>query len=173
MNDKLTITGRIGFEPVDISKKHESQAPWKRVAMVFIDGDIAEYYAWYIKKRYSLELVKPLRGAHVSFINDSNRDLSLNNTRTPQQISELWNRVKNKWDGKEIPIMLDLTPRTDGKHWWLNIPPEYRDRLQGIRSELGLKKPFFGLHMSIGYANQRNLAHSEYIHTLIKSGLIK
>ena len=46
--------------------------------MVFIDGDVSEYYAWFVKKRYNLTLNKPLRGAHVSFINDSMRDLSQN-----------------------------------------------------------------------------------------------
>jgi len=44
--------------------------------------------------------------------------------------------------------------------------------LQSIRTELGLGKPFFGLHMSIGYANEKNIEHSEYLHDLIKKGYI-
>jgi hypothetical protein len=29
---------------------------------------------------------------------------------------------------------------------------------------IGLSRPFFGLHMSIGYANEKNIEHSIYIH---------
>lgn len=140
--------------------------------MVFIEGDITEYYAWFIQKRYSIVLNKPLRGAHISFINDSFRDLSLNGKRSKAEVDRAWATVKEKWDGKKIPIMLDLNPKTDDKYWWLNIHKEYRDKLEGIRAELGLGKPFFGLHMTIGYTNERNIEHSKYIHNLIKIGLI-
>lgn len=141
--------------------------------MVFLDGDVTEYYAWFIKKRYNLVLNKPLRGAHISFINDSFRDMTLNGQRSMEEVKTIWNDVKNKWNGKQIPIMLNLNPKTDDKHWWLNVDHEYRDKLHGIRAELGLSRPFFGLHMSIGYANEKNIQHSKYIHDLIKTGLIK
>lgn len=173
MNEKLTLIGKIGFEPENRTKKHENQSSWKHIAMVFIGGDITEYYSWFIEKRYNLKLNKPLRGAHISFINDSFRDMSLNGRRNTEQVRLIWNNVKNKWDGREIPIMLDLNIKTDSKHWWLNVHYEYRDKLQGIRNELGLGKPFYGFHMSIGYANEKNIHHSRYIHSLIKNGFIK
>jgi hypothetical protein len=81
--------------------------------------------------------------------------------------------VKQKWDGKQIPIVLDLNPKTNDEHWWLNIPHEERGLLQSIRDELGLDRPYFGMHMSIGYANDKNIEHSKYIHDLIKKGFIK
>lgn len=140
--------------------------------MVFIDGDVTEYYAWFINRRYNLPLNKPQRGAHVSFINDSLKDLSLNGTRSIEEINAKWDEVKAKWDNKIIPITIDLDPRTDDKHWWFNIPNEDRELLQGIRNELGLGRPYWGMHMSIGLANEKNLYHSEYIHRLLKSGLI-
>jgi hypothetical protein len=172
MNEKITYIGKIGFEPENVTKKHNNQAAWKRIAMVFMDGEISEYYSWYIQKRFNLVLNKPLRGAHISFINDSNRDLSLNGKKSQKEIDALWNNVKSKWDNKIIPIMLDLNPRTDGKFWWLNVHNEYRDKLQGIRNELALGKPFFGFHMTIGYANEKNIQHSEYIHRLLTSNFI-
>lgn len=141
--------------------------------MIFLDGDICEYYSWFLQKRYSLVLNKPLRGAHVSFINDSIRDLSLDGTRTTQEIEVVWEAVKKKWDGKKIEIVLDLNPKTDDRIWWFNIPNEERDNIQAIRSELGLGRPYFGMHMSIGYANEKNIEHSVYIHDLIKKGFIK
>lgn len=131
--------------------------------MVFLDGEITEYYCWFIQKRFNLTLNKPLRGAHISFINDSNQDLITKNNCTPEQANVLWERVKDKWDGVEIPILLDLRPRFDKKHWWLNVHPDYRDRLQGIRDELNLGRPYYGMHMSLGYANEKQYIHHEYI----------
>jgi hypothetical protein len=141
--------------------------------MVFIEGDICEYYAWFLKKRYDISLNKPIRGAHVSFINDSMRDLTQNNAKSEEEALKLWEDVKTKWDGKEIDIVFDLNPKTNDRTWWLNIPNEERQGLQAIRNELGLGKPFFGLHMSIGYVNEKNIEQSVYIHGLIKHGCIK
>ncbi len=171
MNEKIVYTGRIGFEPENITRKHDNQASWKKIAMVFLGGEVSDYYAWFLNKRFSLVLNKPLRGSHISFINDSNRDL-MQNGRTLEQVNQCWNTVKAKWDGIEIPIMLNLNPRFDKTHWWLNVDHDYRDRLHGIRSELGLGKPYYGLHMSLGYANEKTLAHHEYITRNIINGLI-
>jgi hypothetical protein len=170
--ETLKLKGIIGFEPEDKTKKHKNQSSWKKVAMVFFDGDICEYYAWFIMKRYNLVLNKPLRGAHISFINDSMKDLTFDNQRSVEEALNNWEAVKNKWHGKEIEVVLNLSPKTDDRSWWLNVSHEHRDGLQAIRDELGLGKPFYGLHMSIGYANDKNIAHSEYIHGLIKNGFI-
>lgn len=141
--------------------------------MIYLDGDITEYYAWFLEKRYNIILNKPLRGAHISFINDSIRDLSLNGQRSQKEIDEIWAKTKKKWHGKKIEVTLDLEPKTDDRTWWLNIPHEDRESIQAIRSELGLGRPYFGLHMSIGYANEKNIEHSAYIHESIKKGYIK
>ncbi len=172
MNNRITLKGKIVFEPENKTKKHNAQASWKSIAMVMIDGDVAEYYAWFIKKRYNLVLNKPLRGAHISFINDRVGDMTLNGKRSLEEVNKVWTEVKSKWNSKEIEIVLDLDPRTDDRSWWLNIPHDCRDGLQSIRSELGLGKPYFGLHMSLGYANEKFIEHSKYIHRLIKKGLI-
>lgn len=172
MNNTITLKGKIGFEPENKTKKHNAQASWKKIAMVFLDGDVAEYYAWYLKKRFNLVLNKPLRGAHISFINDRMGDMTLNGTRTLEEVNTLWEQVKTKWNGKEVEIVLNLEPRTDDRSWWLNIPHENREVLQGIRNELGLGKPYFGMHMSLGYANEKYIEHSKYIHGLIKKGFI-
>ena len=160
------------FEPENVTKKHNEQASWKKMAMVLFDGDITDYYSWFINRRYNLILNKPLRGAHISFINDSIKDMSLNGARSIEQVDALWEAVKKKWHGQQIPVVLNLSPKTDDRTWWLNIPHEERGLLQGIREELGLGKPYWGMHMSVGYANEKNLYHSVYIHNLIKKGLI-
>lgn len=171
--DRITLTGRISFEPEDRTKKHKSQSSWKKMAMVFLDGDICEYYSWFIMQRYKLKLNKPLRGAHISFINDSMVDLTQNGKITEEDALNKWVEVKKKWDGNRVSIVLDLNPKTDDRTWWLNIPHEEREVLQSIRTELGLGKPFFGMHMSIGYANEFNIEHSCYLHESIKKGFIQ
>lgn len=167
----VTLTGKILFEPEDKTRKHLNQASWKKVAMVMLAGEVCEYYAWFISKRYNLILNKPLRGAHISFINDSLKDLSQDGKLSDEEINTSWEVVKKKWNGSELSITLNLEPRTDDVIWWLNIPHDKREELQSIRAELGLGKPFFGMHMSIGYANSKNIEHSKYIHELIKNSL--
>lgn len=145
------------FDPKEITSKQERQGEWKKTAMVLLEPDlgknekgITEYYAWFIKKHYGLPLHKPLRNAHVTFVNDRASDMKNNN----------WEEVKNKWDGKNIEITVHVDPfigiknRIGNFHdWWLTVPYEYRDELHSIRKELGLNEsPYFGLHMTIGTA---------------------
>ena len=184
MENKIVVRGKIIFDPIDVTKKHNKQSSWKKVAMILIGGEISEYYAWFIKKRYNINLTPPLRSAHVTFINDRESDTN-----------GKWKKVKNKWHGKYIDVVLSVDPRTDSDdpksdcHWWLNVPEEDRTEIQAIRAELGLCRPFYGLHMSIGRAvdmvnddnfipgvekaKEMNIEQSKYIHRLIKNGLIK
>ena len=166
--NNIIIPGKILFEPENKTKKHEDQSLWKKVAMVEISGDICQYYSWFLERRYNLFLNKPLRGAHITFINDSIRDLSQNEILSREEVDIKWEECKRKWNGKEISVTLEVIPKTDDLHWWLNIPNEKRDFLQSIRNELGLGRPYWGMHMSLGYANERNIEHSKYIHRTIK-----
>jgi len=101
------------------------------------------------KKRFNLPLHRPIRGAHVTIINDRASDTN-----------GKWEEIKAKWDGKEIDIYLHVDPFLGIKNrmgnyvdWWLTVPYEYRDELGAIRVELGLPaKPYFGFHMTIGTA---------------------
>jgi hypothetical protein len=169
----LHLTGKINFDVEDKTRKHLNQSSWKKVAMVMVDGEICEYYAWFINKRYNLKLNKPLRGAHVTFINDSMRELTKNGQLPEKTVLTQWEKTKQNWNNKTIPIAINLDPRTDGNHWWFNIPHEERELLQSIRTELGLGKPFYGLHLTVGYANERNIEHSIYLHNSLKNGFIK
>lgn len=80
---------------------------------------------------------------------------------------------KKKYNSEEIEITLDLDARTNGEHWWLRVLHSDNENLLNIRKELGLSDPFYPLHLSIGYANEKMIEHSEYIHSLIKNGYIK
>jgi hypothetical protein len=177
MQNTITIRGKIVFDPKDVTKKHENQATWKKVAMIFLYGDLCKYYAWFIGKRYNLPLTMPLRNVHISFINDRG-----------SETNGKWEEVKEKWNGKKIDVTLSVDPRTNSTHWWLIVPEGCRDEIHEIRAELGLGRPNFGLHMSIGYAKdcydpdgldtnglkakRMNEAHSKYIHGLLADGWI-
>jgi hypothetical protein len=178
MKTTITVKGKVVFDPPDKTKKHGSQSNWKKVAYLEISGDICDYYRWFIENRFSLPLMNPLRGAHITFINDSHKDLGEN--------LDMWHNIKKKWKGKELEVELELTPKTDGVNWWLTVTESSRDSLHGIRTELGLGRPFWGLHMTIGYAtasydefeegvekaSRDNIAHSKYIHGLAIKGLL-
>jgi hypothetical protein len=180
--DTITLTGVIKFDVEDKTAKHVKQASWKRVAMVEIGGDICSYYNHYISKRYGFSLHKPLRGAHVTFINDRESDINGD-----------WEKIKKKWDGKEVEIVINLTPVTSlithnkDVNIWFEIPEEDRKQLHDIRAEVGLNRPFFGLHLTIGRvvdytedkfepgvmkAKSMNIDQFNYIINMINSGLI-
>jgi len=152
----LNITGRIVFDPDNVTRKHNRQADWKRVAMVMFEGDMAYYYAWFIERRYGIKLNHPIRGAHITFVNDSIREIKGGN--------KVWEEVRSKWDGKEIEVSLNLDARTNVEYWWLRASSNSFDE---IRTELGLGEPYFSYHMTIGFPNERNIEQSEYIHNLI------
>lgn len=163
----LKIKGKILFDPIDVTKKHNEQSLWKKVAIITFEGThqtdgICAYYSWFIERRYDIKLNLPLRGAHVTLVNDRSSNI------------ENWEEVKSIYNGKEIEISIDLDARTDSSepnskgHWWLRVLNENNPELMEIRKLLGLNEPFYSFHMSIGYANNRNIEQSKYIHTLIK-----
>jgi len=67
MSSTISYVGKIVFEPENVTKKHEAQASWKKVAMVLFEGDLANYYSWFIKKRFNLELNKPKRCSYIIY----------------------------------------------------------------------------------------------------------
>jgi hypothetical protein len=179
MGGTLTLRGQIKFDPEDKTNKHKSQGNWKKIAMVNFYGDVSEYYCWFIKKRFNLILGRPIRKfAHITFINDSHRDMGDNVNK--------WSEVKNKWNGEFIDITFNLNPDTNGHHWWLAPINESKELLQEIRGELGLNTPYYDFHMTIGNAGisydenemgmekiaRDNLAHSKYLASLKRNGFI-
>ncbi len=104
-----------------------------------------------------MSLFMPMRGPHVSFINDRGSDL------------HSWEKVKRKYHNKRIEVEFDLTPDSDKKHWWLVVTD--RELLHGIRSEMGLGRPFAGLHMSLGRISDvpHKEEHARYIQRIHKN----
>lgn len=153
---KFKLSGRITFDPIDLTKKHVKQSEWKSTAIVLLNNlDLCKYYCWFIKKRYNLELQMPQRGLHFTVINDR-----ISNKRAYQQ-------VKKKYNNTTIDLEYAIDPRTDGKHWWLGVRSEDAEK---IRVECGESaRPFWGFHLTVGRADgDLRLQHSNTIHELIK-----
>jgi len=177
MTTTVRVKGKIVFDPPDKTKKHKNQANWKKVAYIELTGGILGYYRWFVKKRFNLILASPLRGPHITFINDSTREIGGENE---------WKLLKKRWNGKYVEVDLELEPKTDDINWWLTVTEESRKPLHDIRGEVGLGRPYWGLHMTIGSAGisydevefgkeripRDNIAHSKYLHGLAKKGLI-
>jgi hypothetical protein len=149
----LELIGKIEFDPINVTKKHNKQASWKKTAMVKFDCDIWEYYSWFLKKRFNLYLNKPLRGTHLTIIND----------KFDPETEYLYDQGRQLFHGKEIRIQYDptLIRANDKGHWWINADS---DDAKNIRSVMGLTPdPYFGFHITIGLATHLQLEHSKYI----------
>ena len=168
----LELKGILKFNPEDKTKKHKDQASWKKMALVLFDGEICEYYSWFIEKRYGLKLNRPLRGAHISFINDSTRDIRAGfKSEDDAYVEYIWKDRTEFFDGREINVKLDPDVRSDGRAWWMVVPEEEREDLHFIRKTVGLDRPFFGLHMSLGFAKPSDEAYSKkLVETISKYG---
>ena len=144
----IRIRGILEFSPEDVTRKHRNQSSWKRVAIIKTDCDLDRYYAWFLKKRFNLELNKNLRGTHVTFINDKFE-------------KGIFDQFAPLFDGKEIDFYIETEPRSNGEHWWLRV---HCPEAESIRELMGLSRdPYFGLHLTLGHANEKYIAHSEYI----------
>lgn len=147
------VIGIIDFEPEPVTKKHIGQSVWKHVAMIRTDCDMHMFYGWLLKKRFNLELNKPLRGCHVTFISDKFE-------------KTVFEEAKQMFNGKSIKFFIDTAPKSNGEHWWLRV---YSPDAENIREAIGLtREPYFGLHLTIGHANEKNIEHSEYILRMCK-----
>ena len=150
----LTVKGKVIFDPENKTRKHESQSKWKRVVLIQLDCETYAYYAWFVNRRYNLILNRPLRGTHVTIVNDV------------VDRSELYDAAKAKYNGKLMEFTFDPDARTNGEHWWLRVSS---NEAEDLREEIGLtRKPYFNLHLTLGHANEKHIAHAEYIHKCVQ-----
>lgn len=140
------VKGILEFDPINVSKKHQSQS-WKRIAMVKFDCDLDKYYSWLLENRFNLKLNRPLRGPHITIISD----IIDNN---------MWNEARNIFHNREITLKYNTDIRSNSEHWWLKVICEDGDN---IRTAMCLGKPYYDYHLTIGYANGKNIEHSKYI----------
>jgi len=186
MKNEITYRGTIIFDPKDRTAKHKAQASWKKIAMIEFGGDMCDYYAWFIKKRYGITLNAPLRGPHISFINDSIRDLNggfynPKDCGTEKERHAMWDALKKKYHKTKIDVVVSTEVQTNGSHWWLRIEHKDRVGMQTIRDEIGLPIPNLGknkdgslkplgIHLTLGYPVDGRVNEEEFEVGVKKAG---
>lgn len=143
----LQIRTILEFDPPHLIKKHEKQGEWKKVAICNLgDDDTDHYYSWFLKKRFNIELINPMRGSHITVINDKVYDLTK------------YEEGKKIFNNKEIVFDFDPAELRGGTNpkgeffWWLKV---YNTDIEAIREFAGFtRKPFFNLHLTLGTVKQ-------------------
>lgn len=154
--DWVKIRGKLKFDPIPLTEKQKDQGSWKKTAIIQFDCDLAEYYSWFISRRYNIKLLIPQRGTHMTIINDREANTSE------------WNRIKKLFNGKSIDIYYNVDPRGTSDYWWLKCNSPAADE---IRTLLDLGDPFYSYHITIGTLKnsaQINQDHNKYILDSIK-----
>lgn len=157
MNDLIISKGTIIFDPVNRTKKHFKQSSWKKSAIIMVNDDSYLYYQWFIEKRFPfIQGVKgdtnwlnpPLRGTHVTIINDKISD------------NDSWNLLKKKYNGQEVHFFFNWEGlRNNGEHWYFKVECPVG---QSIRDEGHLGKPYFDFHMTIGLVPEESKIKREH-----------
>jgi hypothetical protein len=154
---QFNTKGVIEFDPIDVTKKHIKQSEWKKTVIAKIDVDLSEYYYWFIKKRYNINLATPLRDTHLTLINDR---LEGN--------GDAYKTAKRLYSGKVIDIQYNIDVRSEGTQWWLRAKSS--DAIY-IRKEAGFTpEPFFNFHITIGRLSGRDweIEDGKRVYHLIK-----
>ncbi len=156
----FTVQGRLVFDLPDVTKKHVKQASWKKTALVMIENpDFCNYYAWFVKKRYNLELYRPLRDTHFTVINDK--------IETEEELLK-YEEGRAKHNGKMINVEYGIDVRTDDISWWLGARSLEAEQ---VRIDCGLPaRAYWGFHITIGRVDgDWRIENSKNVHALIKT----
>ena len=190
----VTYKGKLKFNLKDRTAKHVRQSSWKKTCAIILRDDSCDYYRWLIEKRFpfiqglSFEtelngskhadtlfhwINLPLRGPHMTVINDKLYDSRHSRKRTQDYFEKKWKEIVEKYDGQEVEFSFDVNDlRTNAEQWWFKVSCPMADK---IRAELGIGDPFYGYHFTVGNISGHNskIIHAEYIHNLYKRGFLK
>lgn len=141
---------KIIWDLENVTNKHVLQSSWKRTIIASVEGDLCDYYRWFIFKRFGTQLNPPLRGPHITIVNDRIEDFE----EFDLKVNELSKRIST------ISIDLDLVVRYGPEHIWFRcLSPSSME----IRELLGLGKPHMGFHVTIGSYRKNQLDQANWI----------
>ncbi len=127
--------GVISFDPNPIKGSTKKMfKPWWVIGR--IDGDIGNYYSYLLQKRHGIRLQRPAWGPHISVV------------RGEQTSQDNWDQFKEKYDEKSFKFTYEVSPKTNGDHWWLRV---ICDELKQLREDMGYSRDGkWGLHLTLG-----------------------
>lgn len=134
---KLKSVAELMFDPVPLTGNVEKmfKEGW---LLAVVKNDISNYYNWFVKRRHGLILMHPAWGPHISVLRGEGTRLSKTD----------WNFFKKKYNRKRIEFEYEVSPKTNGRHWWLRVTCE---ELKDIREEMGYHRDSrWGLHLTLG-----------------------
>lgn len=147
----IEIPSILKYDPIPLSGNVEKMfKPWWCIAL--IEGEVSEYYSWFVLKRTGIRIQRPAWGSHVSIC------------RGEEPVNkDFWKRH----DGETLIMRYDPDVRTNGNHWWMRIECE---GMLDIREELGLPRHGrFNLHMTLGMPIPLHKETSDYYHNYFKN----
>lgn len=129
----VQLTGRLVYEPhrPDLRKTRKAD---KFMLVLELKGDIAKYYAWWLKKHFHLEVQLPAWRPHVTVLDGR--------IAVREEKHHLW----KKYQGELITFEYNVNIEQHWKFWTLPVRSE---RLNEIREELGFARTD-KLHLTIG-----------------------
>lgn len=154
--DVLETEGKIIFDPTAI--KDPSGKMFKEGWVICsLECDITSYYSWFLEKIHGIKLQRPAWGAHISIVRGENVK------------NDVWSQIKEKYHQKPLKFVYEVSPKTNGEHWWLKVTCE---DFFLIRKELCLNPfPKFPYHLTLGVPTPKHIDQSCYIWKCYKSFL--
>lgn len=140
------VRSKLNFSPKNISKKQISQSSWKCYAFAELDDDSDAYYRWLIKRKTGLELMHPIRGPHISVIND-------------KMDKAIFEKYASEYKDTELEFTITDKIRSNIYEWWVRVES---DDAMKLRSAFGLGEPYFNLHLTIGIVKESEIPKSDY-----------
>lgn len=162
----MQFRGKIVFDPRANTKKIENRLESHSYCLLLFDSDICEYYSWFLKKK-GLLLIHPVSGPHITLVSEKTKYIDGSSI---EEKKLLWEGVKQKYNKLEVEVDINTEIYySNGKHWWLKMSKESEQECLVIRNLLGLGKPKFSLHFTLGYVNERaeNIIQSEYLSKIL------
>lgn len=149
----IKLDAILKYDPLPISGDAAKMfKPWWLVG--FAEGEVSEYYTWFLKNRTGIALMRPAWGSHISIVRGE----------MPVNI-DAW----KKYDGQVISLEYDPDIRSNGKHWWLKVECE---QMLDIREELGLvRKHPLSLHLTLGMPTPLSQDNSNYYHEFFRGSI--
>ena len=130
-----TATGRIVYDPDRGNMKTRTE--WWVV--VRVDPEITRLLRWWVKKELFIDLHKQPWEPHISVVRGER----------PRANPEVWGKYQDEvvtFDYVQDPRKTKGGKNDQGWFWYVNV---YCDRIQEIRSELGLRT-FHHSHLTFG-----------------------
>lgn len=128
--------GKFMFSPTrpGLKKLHRS---FDRAVILKLDNGVVEYYSWWLRRKYGIQVSLPAWGAHITVVSDKDR----------VKDGIAFDTLKKRFEGKILSVSHDVYLKKKWQFWVLDVIPT-QEMLQ-VRRDLGLNEDF-PFHITIG-----------------------